>query len=104
MILRDKITTITSGGTDNRGNPLPSVESGPYPAQVDPIRSDESVRYGSTPVVLYYRLIIGPTHGAKLTTKSQVKWRGRTLAVQGDVEPWMVNGRLHHYEATLKAG
>lgn len=49
MILRDKITTITGGGTDNRGNPLPSVESGPYPAQVDPIRSDESVRYGSTP-------------------------------------------------------
>lgn len=104
MIYKDRIIIVTSGGRDPKGNPLPPVESGPFPAQVNPLNSSESVKHGTAPLTLFYRLLIGPTAAATLTPVSQVKWRNRTLSVQGDVEPWMVNGRLHHYEATLRVG
>ena len=104
MIYRDKILILTGGGKDAKGNPLPVIEEGPYRAQVNPIRSDESVQYGAAPLTAYYRLVIGSTAGAKLTPTGQVKWRNRKLSIQGDVEPWIVNGRLHHYEATLRVG
>jgi hypothetical protein len=104
MIYHDKVIVVIPGGRDAKGNPLPNVEAGPYRAQVNPLRSSESVKYGTAPITLFYRLLIGPSAGAKLTPTGQVKWRNRTMSVQGDVEPWMVNGRLHHYEATLRAG
>lgn len=95
---------LTEGGRDPKGNPLPAVEEGPFPAQVNPLRSSESVKYGTAPLTLFYRLLIGPTAGGKLTPSGAIKWQNRTLSVQGDVEPWMVNGRLHHYEVTLQSG
>lgn len=103
-VYKDKITIITGGGRDDRGNPLPVQESGPYRARVDPVRSDESVRAGQPPLTLYYHLTIPPGPGALLTPTGRVKWMGRDMSVQGDVEPWTVNGRVHHYECTLKVG
>lgn len=80
------------------------METAPFPAQVNPIRSDESVQAGAAPLTAYYRLLMG-SGGEKLTPyRADHKWRGRTLSIQGDVEPWVVNGRLHHYETTLRVG
>lgn len=104
MIYKDKIIIVITGGRDAKGNPLPDREEGPFRAQVNPLRSSESVKYGTAPLTLFYRLLIGPTAGGKLTPTGAIKWQNRTLSVQGDVEPWMVNGRLHHYEATLRSG
>ena len=94
MIYHDKIMIVMDDGQ----------ELGPFPAQVNPIRSSESVKMGQPPLTSYYRLLIGSYGGDRLNPSSVVKWRGRSLAVQGDVEPWIVTGRLHHYEATLKVG
>lgn len=104
MMYHDKVIVVTGGGKDAFGNPIPTVDNGPFRAKVNPLRSSESVSNGTAPLSLYYRLIIGPTPGSLLTPTGKIKWRNRTLSVQGDVEPWMVNGRLHHYEATLRAG
>ncbi|WP_026533905.1 hypothetical protein [Arthrobacter sp. H14] len=104
MIYKDKVIVVTGGGRDAKGNPLPTVDSGPFPAQVNPVSSSESVKYGAPPLTAYYRMMMGSYGGDLLTPTGQVKWRGRSLSVQGDVEPWIVNGRLHHYEATLRVG
>lgn len=102
MIFHDRVHIIVSGGRDPKGNPLPDIAKGPYPAQVNPIRSSESVERGALPLTSFYRLVIGKTAGKLLTYTSKVTWNGRTFMVQGDVEPWKVNNRLHHFEATLK--
>ncbi len=102
MILNDRVTIRTGGGRDRFGDPLPYVDSGPFPAVVSPIRSSEAVQRGTPPLTAFYRLIIGSTGGNTLTSTGRVKWRGREFAIQGDVEPWVVNGRIHHYEATMK--
>lgn len=104
MIFHDRIVIVTGGGRDAQGNPLPTKDEGPFPAQVNPLRSSESVKVGSAPLTLYYRLIIGSYGGTLLKPTSRVKWEGRDMTVQGDVEPWKVNGRLNHYEATLRIG
>jgi hypothetical protein len=104
MIYPDKVTIVTGGGRDAKGNPLPTTDSGPFPAHVNPVSSSESVKQGQPPLTAYYRLLIGSYGGDLLAPTGQVKWRGRSLSVQGDVEPWIVSGRLDHYEATLKMG
>ena len=101
---KDRITVLTGGGRDPRGNPLPMVEEGPFPANVDPVRSDESVSRGQPPLTLYYHLIVPPHVGEIMNPNSKVKWLGRQLEVQGDVEPWTLQGRIHHYECSLKVG
>lgn len=104
MILRDRVFILTGGGKDRWGNLLPIVEEGPFPAAVDPVRSEETQIPGANLVTGYYRLLIGPDAGSLLTYTAQVKWLGRTMSVQGDVEPHTVNGRVHHYEALLRMG
>lgn len=102
MILHDRVVLLVGGGTDPKGNPLPVTEEGPYPADVRPLRSSESVARGVPPLTTYYRLMMGRYGGDLLEPNSKVRWRGRNYSVQGDVEPHLVNGRLHHYEATIK--
>lgn len=102
MIFHDRVMIEVGGGRDDRGNPLPSTTVGPFPAQVNPIRSSESIENGFNPMTSFYRLVIGKTAGKQLTYTSKVTWHGRVFEVQGDVEPWRINNRLHHFEATLK--
>lgn len=101
MRLRDRVTLAIGGGRDTRGNPIPYVDHGPYRAEVQPLNSAESVAAGVPPLSTYYRLVLEPA-GQILTSTSRVKWRGRTFAVDGDVEPHTVRGRLHHLEVTLR--
>jgi len=103
-IYKDRIYVITGGGRDPKGNPLPTVEEGPFPANVDPVRSDESVGSGNPPLTLYYHLTIPPRVGQIMSPTSRVKWLDRELEVQGDVEPWTLQGRVHHYECSIKIG
>lgn len=104
MIFRDKVFIVTGGGRDEWNNVLPVVEEGPFLANVDPVSSTEAVQNGQPPLTLFYQLTIGRKAGSLLTPTSRVKWLGRDMTVQGDVEPWTVNGRIHHYEASLRAG
>lgn len=103
MIYGDRVIVVTGGGTDPRGNPLPVVDEGPFPAHVRPLRSSESVARGQPPLTAYYRLAMGRSGGDLLTPDGRIKWRGATYDLQGDVEPHhTLTGRLHHYEATLR--
>ena len=102
MIWPDRIMVFVGGGRDPKGNPLPETEEGPFPAQVTPLRSSESISRGQPPMSRYYRLHVGRAGGDLIKpADGKVKWAGKTLHVHGDVEPWMVGGRLDHYEATL---
>ena len=104
MIFHDRVMTQTGGGRNADGDSVPLRDVGPFPANVTPIRSTETVTRAGVLVVALYRLHIGHNGGSVLTSTGTVKWRGMKFTVQGDVEPWIVNGRLHHYEATLKKG
>lgn len=103
MIFHDKVTVMTPGGRDPKGYPLPDVILGTFPAQVNPIRSTESIERGVPPLMAYYRLVIGKTAGKQMSLESKVIWHGRKFSIEGDMEQWRVNNRLHHYEATLKS-
>lgn len=102
MMWPDRIYVTVGGGTNSDGDPIPKHDEGPFPAQVTPLRSSESVAFGAVPLTAYYRVHVGKEAGDLLTSTAAIKWGGRAYAVQGDVEPWHVNGRLHHYEATVQ--
>lgn len=102
MIFHDRVMLSVGGGHDSNGDPIPVHDIGPFPADVLPVRSSESVSHAGVLVVAYYRLHIGANGGDQLTSRGIVKWRGDKFTVQGDVEPWIVRGRLHHYEATIQ--
>lgn len=102
MTYGDDVFVITGGGRNSDGDPIPLATKGPFDGTVNPLRSSESVKVGQNPVVAFYRAYLSLTGGALLTSKGQITHHGRKYTVQGDVEPWRVRGRLHHYEATVK--
>lgn len=85
MIFRETITIAGNGAT--------------YPANVQPLKTTETTG-GALILATYYRLFCGPE--VAISASSGLSWRGRNFNVQGDVEQWHRNGRLHHQEATLQ--
>ena len=105
MILHDRVTVTTKGaltGEDPYGGGVyaPDVTSEPIPAEIEPVNSDETMSSTSDAVVTTYRLTI--RGGVQLDTTSTITWRGLQYVVQGDVQPFVVNGRVHHQEALIR--
>lgn len=101
----DKVTVVSGGGRDHRGNPIPETEHGPYPATMSPVRSDSSLANRADVVSSYYRLLIHKNAAGTIKSNGAIKWRGRRWAIQGDVEEQIIpGGRVHHLAATVKVG
>lgn len=105
MILHDRITVTTKGQAideDVLGNPVygPDVVSDPITAEIEPINSDETLNASSDIVVTTYRLTL--RGNAVIDTDSVITWRGHQYSVQGDVQPHVVNGRVHHLETLIR--
>jgi head-tail adaptor len=60
--------------------------------------SEDSVNQDRT--VTRFRLHVRPS--VRLTASSRVRWAGRTLEVEGEVEPHYRRGALDHLEAVLR--
>ena len=54
MILHDRVMVITGGYRDAGGNVLPIVKNGPFPADMRPLRSSETIKGGAL-MTAYYR-------------------------------------------------
>ncbi|MDN5805176.1 MAG: hypothetical protein L0H26_11425, partial [Microlunatus sp.] len=102
--LRDRVLVTVPAVRDRNGTIItPEHDEGPFPASIQPVRSDEAVAYGQPPLTAYYRLVMGSAGGPLLRTTGAVKWMGRKFVIQGDAERWSAGGAVHHYAATLKA-
>lgn len=105
MILHDRITVTTTTpptGEDAYGSPTGGgvVETGPIPAEIEPVNSDETLNASSDAVVTTYRLTL--RGDVALDTTAVVTWRGQQYSVHGDVQPHVVNGRVHHLETLIR--
>lgn len=102
-MFRDRITTTIREflGYNEWGEPVyTDVTSGPIPAEVRPLGSAETVDAGANVVTTRYRVFVGPD--TVLDATSAVTWRGGSYEVEGDLEPHVLGGRVHHHELIVK--
>lgn len=101
MIYHDRVVVRLDGGSDSNGDPLPSPgDTGPHPAEVQPVSTTEAFEFASNVVVTTYRVFLGPR--VAVSARDKIVWRGKVCDVQGDVEPHIVRGRLHHQELVVR--
>lgn len=102
MIFHDRLSIIDRAqtGLDDLNNPVYEDILMPVRGEVRPMLSTEGVAQEGQ-VVSRYRVFLGPNH-ADIDPSDGIRWRGRTFEVEGDVEPHMHHGRVHHVEFTMK--
>lgn len=98
MILRDRVNVDrrVKVGEDAMGEPSYEDQEVPYRAEVWPLSSSENVATGQQ-VTTRFRIVLGPD-ATDVTAADAIAWRGRQYEVEGNVEPHLVMGRLHHHE------
>lgn len=99
MILHDEVTVLRRvrlPDPDEYGNDVYDDVPTPYPAEVRPLGSSETVG-DRTQVQTRYRVFM-PAAAVAISATDAVTWRGVTLELEGDVEPHTLGRSLHHVE------
>lgn len=99
MIFHDRVQVIeqVQDGWDELGNPIWIETEVPYPAEVRPLYSSETVDAASQ-VQSRYRVHMPARAEEAVSSEGAVTWRGKRYEVEGDVEPHMIGRRTHHIE------
>lgn len=100
MILHDRVTIIQRVQIeDDYGTPI-WVDGPPriVPAEVRPMTTEEP---DTQVITTRYKLFLPPTEEG-LTAQDKISWRGVDYEVQGDYEPHVLVGRLHHLEVVVQ--
>ena len=98
MILRDRLELVKPGGTDRYGNQLPPTSMGIFPADVQPLSTDEQALYNVTETRV--RVVL-PALDQAIESSWTAKHDGHDYNFDGDPEVWKVRGRVHHVEAVM---
>ncbi len=98
MILRDRLELVKPGGSDRYGNQLPPTSMGMFPADVQPLSTDEKAVYNVTETRV--RVVL-PALDLTIDSSWTAKHDGKTYSLDGDPEVWKVRGRVHHIEAVM---
>lgn len=107
MLLHDRVTVlIFTQLYDQWGTPIPgsgTTEEFPLPAEVQPINADtqREQHTGVNVTATRFRIILNPTD-VDLSSATGVLWGDYELATEGEVEPHMLRGRLHHLELVAR--
>lgn len=104
MILHSRVTVFRPAPKDRYGNPTgPDATFGPYKAEFQPLSTTETVGDRAS-VTTRYRVTLPPVlpgiTGLGATDKLTI--HGLVYGIEGDLEPWTVDGRLHHHECTVR--
>ncbi|MEE6288621.1 hypothetical protein V2J52_13245 [Georgenia sp. MJ173] len=91
------IEVIDTGETDAFGRPIIEETEVPYPAEVRALFSSETVA-AAQQVQSRYRVYMPARAEKALQSDGALWWRGKRFEIEGDVEPHVVMGRLHHVE------
>lgn len=103
MILHDKVTLITeTQAYDGYGQPIPGQverEEVELPAEVQSINADATLerQTGLSIQTTRFRILLKPT-SVDLPSVTHIEWGTYELKTDGEVEPHMLRGRLHHLE------
>ncbi|TLP75518.1 hypothetical protein [Nesterenkonia sphaerica] len=105
MLLHDRVTVHIPGGEtgeyDDLGMPITTPPTTKVlPAQVDPARTADGDDANSGQLISRYRVMLKAPHGFDPTGVDEVTWRGKTIRVDGRIQPQMIRGRISHYEFT----
>lgn len=101
MLLHDRVTvtvTTETGEYDSLGRPIVEEAEHRIPAQVDPATTTSGDDPNASQVISRYRVLMQAPEDLDLTSVSEVQWRGRTIRVDGEIQPQMLRGRIHHHE------
>lgn len=69
-----------------------------FPAQVDASSSVNGPDDNAEQVISRYRVMLKLPAGYDAQSITAVDWQGRTLTVDGAVQPQMIRGRISHHE------
>ena len=101
MLFHDRVTvtvTTETGEFDSLGRPIVEEVEHRFPAQVDPATTTSGDDPNASQVISRYRVLMRAPEDLDLTSVSEVQWRGRTIRVDGEIQPQMLRGRIHHHE------
>ncbi len=98
MILHDRLELVKPGGTDRYGNPMPPASMGMFPADVQPLSTEELAAYGTTETRVR---VFMPALDVAIESTWTAKHDGKTYSFDGSPEVWKVRGRVHHIEAVM---
>lgn len=93
----DVVELLSGGGVDRFGDPVPPISRGVFPAEVQPLSSEDLQVYKVDATVTRLKVFMAPTTLA-ITTKWQLKYEGVTYNLYGEPSRHKARGRLHHLE------
>ena len=100
LMLRDTVTLIVGGGTDENGDPV-AGQNLVVPAEVIPISGDEQALRGRLVTSVEYRLVVTDK---RVENATKATWRAATYTFQGKPMVFRIAGRAHHYEVVMRVG
>lgn len=68
------------------------------PAHVDATTTSEGSQDQANQVISRYRVLLRLPAGLDADDIREVTWKGKTLTVDGTVQPQMLRGRINHHE------
>lgn len=107
MLLHDRVTlVIETQAYDGWGQPIPGQverEETVLPAEVQSINADATLerQTGLNIQTTRFRITLNPT-SVDLTSVTHIEWGSYELKTDGEVEPHMLRGRLHHLELVAR--
>lgn len=101
MILHDRIEIVKPGGYDPYGNQLPPISLGIFPAEVQPLTTDDKVLYGND-VTITRRRVVLPALDLVIESAWTLKYEAEDWQLSGNAEKHKNHGRTHHIELVMQ--
>ncbi|BEL07827.1 hypothetical protein Q0Z83_060180 [Actinoplanes sichuanensis] len=96
-VIRQRAATVPDGYGNQRPD-WSSTDDAAYPADVQPLATDEQV-VDEQRTTTRWRLILPAT--ADVIASDRIAWDGDVYEIDGDVQRWKRRGVVHHLEAVL---
>lgn len=100
MFFHDRVGVLirTEVGRDNYNRPIFETVERLIPAHVDSTTTTEGSQSNTDQIISRYRVLMRLPADVGADGISEVVWKGKTLRVDGAVQPQMIRGRISHHE------
>ncbi|EXF24379.1 hypothetical protein BG28_06610 [Nesterenkonia sp. AN1] len=100
MLFHDRVAVVSreETGWDDYGQPIFKNTEISIPAHVDASTTVPGDESNADQVISRYRVILKFPKGFDVDGTREVIWQGKTLRVDGGIQPQTLRGRIHHHE------
>lgn len=100
MLFHDRVAVLrrVEVGRDDYNQPIYENTEISIPAHVDASTTTPGDDPGSAQIISRYRVMLKFPKGFDVDGTREVIWKGKTLTVDGGIQPQMLRGRINHHE------